>query len=93
MPAYYRLGPDQEQVPSPVPTEAMDTHPEKLVPGSEGWPPLGAEGDLELLPEEEVFEKQIMPAAKSHRYDGEQEAEKFEHHVRITDRPLGYGPR
>jgi len=43
----------------------MDTHPEKLVPGSEGWPPPGPEGDLELLPEEEIFEKQVMPAAKS----------------------------
>jgi hypothetical protein len=91
VPADYRLGPDQEQVPSPVPTEAMDTHPEKLVPGSEGWPPLGAEGDLELLPEEEIFEKQVMPAAKSPRYDGEQKPEKFEHQVRITDRPLGWG--
>jgi hypothetical protein len=35
----------------------MDNHPEKLVPGSEGWALLGAEGDLELLPEKEVFEK------------------------------------
>jgi hypothetical protein len=43
----------------------------------------------ELLPEEEVFEKQVMPAAKNPRYDGEQEAEKFEHQVRITDRPRG----
>ena len=92
VPADYRLGPDQEQVPSPVPTEAMDTHPEKLVPGSEGWPPRGAEGDLELLPEEEVFEKQVMPAAKSPRYDGEQKPDKFEHQARITDRPLGWGP-
>ena len=91
MPADYRLGPDQEQVPSPVPTEATDTHPEKLVPGSEGWAPLGA-GDLELLPEEEVFEKQVMPAPKSPQYDDEQKAEKFEHQVRITDRPLGWGP-
>ena len=89
MPADYGLGPDQEQVRSPVPMEAIDTHPEKLVPGSEGWPPLGAKGDLELLPEKEVFEKQVLPAAKSPRYDGEQEAEKFEHQVRITDRPLG----
>jgi len=67
----------------------MDTHPEKLVPCSEGWPPPGAEGDLELLPEEEVFEKQVMPAAKSLGHDGEQKPEKFEHHVRIADRPLG----
>jgi hypothetical protein len=29
---------------------------DELAPGSEGWPPLGAKGDLELLPEEEVFE-------------------------------------
>ena len=61
--------------------------PRKLVPGSEGWPPPGAEGDLELLPEEEVFEKQVMPAAKSPRYDGEQKPKKFELQVRITDRP------
>src|SRR5487761_1187533 len=70
----------------------MDTHPEELVPGSECWPPPGAEGDLELLSEEEVFEKQVMPAAKSPRYDGEQKPEKFEHQVRITDRPLGWRP-
>jgi hypothetical protein len=33
-----------------------------------------------------------MPAAKNPRYDGEQKPEKFEHKVRITDRPLGGGP-
>jgi hypothetical protein len=65
---------------------------DELVPGSEGWPPLGAKGDLELLPEEEVFEKQVMPAAQNLRYDGEQKPEKFEHQVRITDRSIGGGP-
>ena len=63
-----------------------------LVPGSVGWPPLGAKGDLELLPEEEVFEKQVRPAAQNPRYDGEQKPEKFEHQVRITDRSIGGGP-
>lgn len=62
-----------------------------LVPGSVGWPPLGAKGDLELLPEEEVFEKQVMPAAQNPRY-GQQEPGKFEHQVRITDRSIGGGP-
>jgi len=31
----------------------------------------------------------VMPAAKSPRYYGEQKPEKFEHQVRITDRPVG----
>jgi hypothetical protein len=62
---------------------------DELVLGSEGWPPLGAKGDLELLPEEEVFEE--AGHAWLRRTLGTT-PEKFEHQVRITDRSIGRGP-
>jgi hypothetical protein len=64
MPAQHGLGPDQEEVASPVPVEAVDDEPEQLVPGAEAGPTLATECDLELLAEEQVLEEEALAAAQ-----------------------------
>jgi hypothetical protein len=64
MPAQHGLGPDQEEVASPVPVEAVDDEPEQLVPGAEAGPTLATESDLELLAEEQVLEQEALAAAQ-----------------------------
>jgi hypothetical protein len=79
MPAQHGLGPDQEEVASPVPVEAADQEPEEPVPSTEARPALGAEGDLELLAEEQVLKEQALAAAESASKGGQEEAEEFDH--------------
>ncbi len=57
MPAQHGLGPDQEEVASPVPVEAADHEPEEPVPSAEARPASGAEGDLEVLAEEQILDR------------------------------------
>ena len=64
MPAEHGLGPDQEEVASPVPVEATDQEPEELVASVEAGPMPAAECDLELLAEEQVLEEEALPAAE-----------------------------
>jgi len=49
IPAQHSLGPDQEEMASPVPEEAADEQPEELVSGAKAGPALAPEGDLKLL--------------------------------------------
>jgi len=47
--AQHSLGPDQEEMASPVPEEVADEQPEELVSGAKSGPALASEGDLKLL--------------------------------------------
>jgi hypothetical protein len=49
MPPQHGLGPDQEEVASPVLVEVADNEPEKFVTCAEARPTLATEGDLELV--------------------------------------------
>jgi hypothetical protein len=64
VPPQHGLGPDQEEVASPVPLEAVDEKPEELVWGSEARTALVTEGDLELLAEEQVLEEEALATAQ-----------------------------
>jgi len=86
MPVQRGPGPDQEEVASPVPVEAVDEKPEELVSGSEARPALVTEGDLELLAEEPVLEEETLAAAQGVDERGQEEPEEFDHRGRIADR-------
>src|SRR5262249_44679245 len=45
MPAQHSLGPDQEEMASPVPEDVADEQPEELVSGAKAGPALAPEGD------------------------------------------------
>jgi hypothetical protein len=79
MPVEHGLGPDQEEVASPVLVEAVDHEPEELVANVEARPALGAEGDLELLAEEQVLEEESLAAAEGANEGGPEEADEFDH--------------
>ncbi len=79
MPPQHGLGPDQEEMASPVLVEAPDDEPEELVASAEARPALGAEGDLELLAEEQVLEEEALAAAERASEGGQEEAEEFDH--------------
>jgi hypothetical protein len=49
MPAQHSLGPDKEEMASPVPQEVADEQPEELVLGAKAGPALAPEGDPKLL--------------------------------------------
>ncbi len=49
VPAQQGLGPDHKEVASPVPVEAADDEPEKLVPGAEAGRARATESNLDLL--------------------------------------------
>jgi hypothetical protein len=62
VPAQHRLGSNQERVASVVAFESADEEPEELVASSEAWTTPGAEGDLELLAEEQVLDDEALTA-------------------------------
>ena len=86
MPAQHGLGPDQEEVASPVRVEAVDEKPEELVSGSEARTALVMEGDLELLAEEQVLEEDALAAAQGIDERGQEEPEQFDHRGRMANR-------
>ena len=86
VPAQHGLGPDQEEVASPVPVEAADDEPEKLVTGAEAGTALATESDLELLAEEQVLEEETLAAAQGADERHEEEPEEFDHRGRFADR-------
>src|SRR5689334_19543612 len=63
MPAQHGLGLDQAQVAWPVTLETTYEEPEELVPSPEAGTMPGAEGDLELLAEEQVLDDEALTAA------------------------------
>jgi hypothetical protein len=46
---HHSLGPDQEEMASPVPEEVADEQPEELVSGAKAGSALAPDGDLKLL--------------------------------------------
>ena len=68
-----------------MPVEATDEEPEELVPSPEAWTMPGAEGDLELLAEEQVLDDQTLKAADGGDEGGQDGPDEFEHRVRIAD--------
>jgi len=79
MSAEHSLGPDQEEVAFPVPVEATDDEPEEPVPSAEARPAPGAEGDLELLAEEQVLDQEALAAVESANKGGQEQAKEFDH--------------
>ena len=59
-----------------------DRGPEELVPSSERWSTPGAEGDLELLAEEQILNEEALTAADGGDEGGQEEPDKFEHQLR-----------
>jgi hypothetical protein len=62
VPAQHFLGPEQEQVASPVPVQSPHEEPGELVPSSEPRTTPGAESDLELLAKEQVLDDKALMA-------------------------------
>jgi hypothetical protein len=91
VPVQHRLGPDQEQVTSPVPVETPDEEPEELLTGAEAGPALATECDLELLAEEQVLEEEALAAAEDAGEGGEEEPEEFDHPRQDRRSPQPYG--
>jgi hypothetical protein len=58
MPAQHGLGPDQEELASPVLVEAADCEPEKLLAGAEARTASVTECDLELLAWEQILKEE-----------------------------------
>jgi hypothetical protein len=86
VPSQYGGRPDQEGLASPVPVETAGEEQEELVTGAEAGPASGAEGDLELLAQEQVLEKEALAAAEEAGQGGQEEPEEFDHPGRIADR-------
>src|SRR5215472_8725934 len=86
MPAQHRLGPDQEEVVSPVPVEAVDAEPEELIPGAEARTALTTQGNLELLAQEQVLEEEALMASEGADGRGEEKTQEFDHPGRMADR-------
>ena len=85
VPAQHCLGPDQEQVASPVPVQSPNEEPEELVPSSEARTTPGAESDLELLAKEQVLDDKALTAVDGGDEGGQNEPDEFEHRGRIAD--------
>src|SRR5262249_13496777 len=85
LPAQHGLRPDQKQVASPVLAQAPHEEPEELAPSSEAWPPLGTQGNQELLAEEQVLDDEVLTAADGGDEGGQDEPEESEHRGRIAD--------
>jgi len=79
-------GPDQEEVASLVPVEAVEENLEELVSGAEARTALVTGGDLELLAEEQVLEEEALATAQGVDERGQEEPEEFDHRGRIADR-------
>ena len=75
VPADDRLGADQDEVAPPVRAEAPDQDPEEPVAAPELRPGRGAEGDRELVAQEQVLEDQIAAGTQAAAQGGEQEGE------------------
>ncbi len=65
--------------------KAPDEEPEELVASSEAWPPLGTDGNLELLAEEQVLHDEAPTAANGGDEGGQHKPDEFKHRGRIAD--------
>ena len=92
VPADDGLRPDEDQMPPPIPVEPAGEHPEEPVPAVQSWAAPGSEGDLELLAQEEILEKEVVLAAEASRKLAEQEPEEGEHRIRIAGLASASGP-
>ncbi len=84
VPADDGLRPDEDQMPPPIPVEPAGEHPEELVPAVQSWEAPGSEGDLELLAQEEILEKEVVLVAEASGKRAEQEPEEGEHRIKIA---------
>ncbi len=85
-------GVTRNQMPPPVTIEAGDDQPEEPVPGAQARAAVGSEGDLELLAQQEILEKEVVMAAEGSKKGAEQEPEEGEHHIRIAGLASEDGP-
>ena len=75
LPADHSVGPDQDQMVTPVATEGVDHDPEQFVRGAQPGAPSGGPGqDGELLAEKQVLGDQVGTATK-HRAEETDEEE------------------
>lgn len=79
-------------MPPPIPVEPAGEHPEELVPAVPSWAAPGSEGDLALLAQEEILEKEVVLAGEASKKRAEQEPEEGEHRIRIAGLTSASGP-
>ena len=89
MPADHGLGPDEDQMATPVAADRADQGPEQLVTGAEpGAFPGGARRHRELLVQQEVLCQQIVAVAYDRAERGHKEEQILERHPEMM-RPSG----
>ncbi len=79
MPPDDRFRPDQDKVAAPIGAEASDQNPEQPVVAPEGWPALRAQGDLELLAQEEILHDQVVSPSEGGAEGTGSETQQFNH--------------
>ena len=75
----------QHQMAAPVGAEALDQRPEQSVPGVELRAPLGAARDGQLLPEEQVLQREVALAAEKGPKHADGQAQPLAHGRSMPD--------
>ena len=64
VPAEDRFRRDQDEMAPPIGVDAADQQPEEPISGLKVGPRTRTEGDMELVPQEQVLDRKVVPAAK-----------------------------
>jgi hypothetical protein len=75
MPADDRLGLDKDQMTLPIGDKAPDQQPKEPVWGLQVRARMGTESNLELVPQEQVLDQEVVPSAKEPVRCGEEETD------------------
>src|SRR5712671_4780914 len=87
MPADDALGPDQDQVPTPVTAQSADEHPEQLVAGAEMRSLPGRPGQYcELIAEQEILSDECLAVAYGRTDKAEEKKQVLEHRQNMMPR-------
>ena len=70
---------------APVGAETLDQYPDQPVAPAEPRAPLTPERDGQLLPEEQVLQREVAPAAEEGAQHADSEAQPLEHGRRMPD--------
>ena len=75
MPAKDGLRPDQDEVPPPSQEESSSEEPEEAIGGLEMRTRTRAEGDVELMAQEEVLDDEVVAVPEEGAQGGEEDAQ------------------
>lgn len=73
-------------MPLPGREESSSEEPEKAIDGLEMRTRTRAEGEVELVAQEEVLDDEVLAVPEEGAQGGEEDSEQFKHLVRVADR-------